>query len=160
MTIVEIAAKLKDRGILHTQGNIQERPSAVGYEKEFRWSWLGTQLNTFVVATDFSGSTINVPSIESHMTASFNYADRNYTGWPRGLQSAVAVISVLVGTDIDEAAIDYCLQLKSGKKWAGFTIPVIVNSTTGEVHAFKKNPLWGRIYFPHFKKMINDICSN
>jgi hypothetical protein len=53
-------------------------------------------------------------------TESFKYASKNYTGWPRGLQSGVGVISIMLSTKIDEDAKDYCRELKSGKKWAGF----------------------------------------
>jgi hypothetical protein len=56
-----------------------------------------------------------------------------------------------------EGAIRYCRELKSGKKWAGFSIPVTINSSTNQVYFFEKNPIWGRIYYPYFKKMINEL---
>ena len=48
-------------------------------------------------------------------------------------------------------------KLKSGKKWAGFTIPVVYNPHTKELFRFEKYPLWGRIFYPHFKQLIEHL---
>ena len=73
------------------------------------------------------------------------------------MQSGLGVISVLISNKINDDAKVYCRKLKSGKKWAGFSIPVVFNSETEEVFEFEKNPIWGRIYYPHFKKLIKNL---
>lgn len=132
----------------------------IGYEKKFKWSWFATQLNTFIVVSDFGNENITVGSIEKHLSEAFTFARNNYTGWPRGLQSGLGVISILLSSNITPDAEEYCRLLKSGKKWAGFTIPVTINSSTNEVNCFGKNPIWGRIYYPHFKKTIIEITQS
>ncbi len=136
---------------------LYNKPSAIGYEKKFRWAWVATQLNTFIVATDFGDEEVNVPLIEEHLTKSFNYSKQNYTGWPRGFQSGLGVICILISSNITDEAKDYCLKLKSGKKWAGFSIPVVHDSSSNKTFQFEKKPMWGRIYYPHFEKLINNL---
>lgn len=114
-------------------------------------------MNTFIVVSDFGDEPVNVNLIEKHLYESFNFAKKNYNGWSKSLQSALGVISILISTNIDEDAKEYCRKLKSGKKWAGFSIPVTINASTNEINSFEKNPMWGRIYYPHFKKMITEI---
>ncbi|GAA3511081.1 hypothetical protein GCM10022393_26010 [Aquimarina addita] len=157
MNIETIKAKLTNNSIFHSEAEIMGKHAVIGYEKKFKWSWMATQLNTFIVVTDFGDEEITTGIIEQHLTASFAYASKHYNGWPRGLQSGLGVISILISSKIDASSKEYCLQLKSGKKWAGFTIPVVYNSETNELFSFQKNPLWGRIYYPHFKKLIHNL---
>jgi hypothetical protein len=160
MTLQHIKERLNSKSILFSEDKINNRPTAIGYDKKFKWRWMATQLNTFIVATDFGNEVITQQTIEDFLTKSFKYAKANYSGWPRGLQSGLGVISILLSTDIDKNAINYCKKLLSGKKWAGFSIPVTVNSSTNIVYSFDKNPIWGRIYYPYFKQMINDLTGS
>ncbi|MEM5566818.1 hypothetical protein WNY78_16980 [Psychroserpens sp. AS72] len=157
MNLVSIKNKLNNASIYHSEVNILNKPSVIGYEKKFKWSWMATQLNTFIIATDFGDTEITKAIIEQHLAEAFNFTKQNFTGWPRGLQSGLGVICILISNNITDEAKDYCIKLKSGKKWAGFTIPVVYNAETNESFQFSKNPLWGRIYYPHFKKLINNF---
>ncbi len=157
MNIESIKAKLKETNIYHSEEKILNNQSIIGYEKKFKWSWFATQLNTFIVATDLGNEEINKSTIENHLSESFKYSMQNYKGWPRGFQSGVGVISILISNNITEEAKDYCQKLKSGKKWAGFTVPVVHNPETNEIFQFDKNPMWGMIYYPYFKKMIKSL---
>jgi len=157
MNLELIKSKLQSKSIYHSQEKILDKQSVIGYEKKFKWSWMATQLNTFIIASDFENEEINKTLIESHLKEAFNYAQKNYKGWPRGFQSGLGVISILISNKIDEESKEYCLKLKSGKKWAGFAIPVVIDSGAKKVYSFEKNPMWGRIYYPHFKEIINDL---
>lgn len=157
MTIESIKEKLNESSIYHSEEKVLGHDSVIGYEKKFKWSWIATQLNTFIVATDFGDMEISEGLIENHLSDSFKFASQNYTGWPRGLQSGIAVISVLISSNVTDEAQNYCQKLKSGSKWAGFSIPVIHNSKTNKTFQFEKNPIWGMIYFPYFKKKINSL---
>ena len=157
MNLESIKGKLRAASIFHSDAQVVHKPSIIGYEKKFRWAWMATQLNTFIVATDFGDQEVNIALIEEHLTKSFNYSKKNYKGWPRGLQSGLGVICILISSNITNEAKDYCLKLKSGKKWAGFSIPVVYDSGSNELHLFEKNPMWGRIYYPHFRKLINGL---
>lgn len=154
MNLHDIKKRLESQAILFSEDPIHGRPSVVGYDKKFKWRWLATQLNTFLVAIDFGNDPVRVPTIEAALDESFEYAKRNYNGWPRGLQSGLGVITILVSSHIEAGAIEYCRELKSGKKWAGFAVPVVVDSSSGQVHSFSRNPMWGRIYYPYFNELI------
>ncbi len=157
MNIESIKQKLIKNEIFHSETTISGKKTIVGYEKKFKWTWAATQLNTFIIATDLGDDEITIQIIEKHLTESFKFAKDNYKGWPRGLQSGLGVISILISTKINKDAKDYCRKLKSGKKWAGFTIPVVYNPERDEIFKFEKNPIWGKIYYPHFEKLINDL---
>ncbi len=154
MILPEIRKRLELQSIFFSEDRIQGRPTVVGYDKRFRWRWFATQLNTFLFAVDFGDDPIGVAAIEAVLAEAFAYAEKNYTGWPRGLQSGVGVIAILVSSSMDERAIVYCQELKSGKKWAGFTVPCIIDSSTGQLYSFSRNPVWGRIYYPHFRELL------
>ena len=160
MILQNIKERLNSKSIFFSEDKINNRPTVIGYDKKFKWRWMATQLNTFIMASDFSDEVITEQEIENFLTESFKYAKINYKGWPRGLQSALGVIAILVSKNIDEDAIKYCKGLKSGKKWAGLSIPVTINSSTNQVYFFDKNPVWwGRIYYPYFNKMINELTQ-
>jgi len=154
-----IRGRLEARGILHSEDPLMEAPTAIGYDKRFRWRWIATQLNTFVAATDLGDAPATADTLEAYLGDAFAYARANYTGWPRGLQSGLGVIGVLLSRAPQQDAIDYSVSLASGKKWAGFTIPVVVDTARGEVHRFANKPMWGRIYYPFFEELIDDICA-
>ena len=154
MNLDSIKQKLQNNAIFYSEEKILEKPTIIGYDKKFKWSWMATQLNTFIVVSNFESTPITIDKIEEHLNLSFNYAEKHYSGWPRGLQSGIGVISVLISDSIEKDAKEYCTHLKSSKKWAGFTIPVVVHASTNEFFFFNKYPIWGRVYYPYFKKLI------
>ncbi len=146
--------------IPYTEEKICGYKALIGYEKKFRWTWLATQLNTFLVTIDLGDTQISIENIEAILASSFVYAKKNYHGWPRGLQSGVGVLVIIVSSSVSKEAIEYCEESKAGKKWAGFSVPVLIDSLTEQKYHFKKNPIWGLIYYPYFKDLINKITHN
>ena len=159
MTLQRIKERLAGKSIFYSEDEIMNKPTVWGYHKQFRWKWVATQLNTFIAASDFGDETITVRTIEGYLGPAFDYASTHYTGWPRGFQSGVGLIALLLSSHIDTAAIDYCKQLKAGKKWAGFAVPVVIDSSSNQVYCFDKNPVWGALYYPYFKEMIQQLTQ-
>ena len=159
MDIQKIKNRLQSKSVFLSEDSIGGRPTVIGYDKQFRWRWFATQLNTFIVAVDFGNETVTVESIENVLNEAFAYAKQNYSGWPRGFQSALGSIVIVVSSSIEDTAATYCRELKSGKKWAGFSVPVAIDANSGQVHAFEKKPMWGGIYYPYFKQTIEELTS-
>ncbi len=159
MNLKLIKKNLKSKSIFISEEEILKKPTVIGYEKKFKWGWFATQLNTFIVVSDFGNENITVDLIEKHLSEAFIFAKKNYAGWPRGLQSGIGVISILMSSSIGDDARDYCKKLKSGKNWAGFSIPVTLNSSINELAYFENDPLWGGIYYPHFEDLILEITK-
>lgn len=155
----KIKTQLENKGILLSDEDILDQPNVIGYEKKFKWKWFATQLNTFIIASDLGEQPLSVSVMEKHLAESFNYAKKNYKGWPRGFQSGLAVINILISKNIDIDLKEYCKKLKVGKKFAGFSIPVVIDSNTGEAFYFEKNPIVGGIYYPHFKRLIKEVTG-
>ena len=157
MEIEVIKQGLESNSIFLAEDELCGKRAVIGYEKTFKWRWFATQMNTFVVVADMGEEELTVEKLESFLEASFAYAKRNYRGWPRGFQSGMAVIVILISENVHPEAGQYCSELKTAKKWAGFSVPVVVDSKSKEVFKFRKDPMWGRIYYPHFRKMIEDL---
>ncbi len=114
MNLDTIKNRLQAQQIFFSEDSIIEQPTVIGYDKAFRWSWMATQLNTFIMASDLGDQTITVETIENHLKESFDYSRKNYNGWLRGFQSGVGVISILISQNVSEDAKVYCKKLKSG----------------------------------------------
>ena len=93
MNIRDIRQRLEAKSIFLTEEPVGGRPAVIGYEKKFRWAWFATQLNTFVIAVDYGDAVVTEAEVESLLDTSFDYAKKNYRGWPRGFQSALAVVA-------------------------------------------------------------------
>lgn len=150
---------MSTKGIFLSDDSICGKPTVIGYDKRFRWRWIATQLNTFIFAVDFGDETVTVNAIEEFLTEAFAYAKKNYTGWPRGFQSGLGVIVILQSFSVSDEAVSYCRQLKSGKRWAGFSVPVTIDTSANQVHSFDHMPFWGWIYFPYFRKTIDELVG-
>ncbi|WP_157956117.1 hypothetical protein [Flavobacterium kingsejongi] len=130
---------------------------AVGYSKKFKWSWMATQLNTFVFMAQ-TEDTIAKNTIEKFSSSCLEYAIKNNKGWPRGLQSAVGSIAILQSKNVDRSASDFCERF-SKKHFSAFEIPIVFDSTKSIAYRYHQKPLWGKIYYPFFTKLISTITS-
>ena len=132
-------------------------PCTIGYIKEFRWSWLATQLNCFIIVGE-TDTMIDKKCIENFSANCLKYALDNHKGWMRGIQSGVGSIAILKGNNVDDHAIKFC-QHPSKTHFAAFEIPIIYNTSTKQTYKYISKPLWGRIYFPYFTKTIDAIIN-
>ena len=148
---------LQQAGLSTESATLGGIPCSIGYEKKFKWAWLATQLNTFVIIGQVDGL-ITKAVIEKFSTDCFEYALKNNKGWPRGLQSGVGSVAILKGGDMDSEAIAFCEKL-SKKHWSAFEIPLIYNTENKQVIHYTKTPVWGNIYFPHFSKLIASVTN-
>jgi hypothetical protein len=57
-------------------------------------------LNPFVIIGEIDGQ-ITKAVIEKFSTDCFEYALKNNKGWPRGLQSGVGSVAILMGSNVD-----------------------------------------------------------
>ena len=148
---------LKQDNLFIENTTINGIPCSVGYDKQFRWSWMATQLNTFVIigTTD---QPVDKALIEKFSEGCYEYSIKNNKGWPRGLQAGVGSIAILMGNNVDEAARVFC-EKPSKKHWSAFEIPVIYDTQNKKVIQYLKKPIWGTIYFPYFTELIAAISG-
>jgi hypothetical protein len=146
---------LKSEGIYLKNDVIAGQPCSIGYIKQFRWSWMATQMNTFVIIAH-TANLIDHQTIEAFSANCFKYSLKNNKGWPRGLQSGVTSIAILTGENVDPGAINFCTT-SSKKHWSAFEIPIVFNTAKKETYRFNKNPIWGRLYYPYFSQLIDKV---
>ncbi len=155
MNIEDLKKRFEKSFMYHSEQEILDVRSIIGHEKKFKWVWMATQLNTFIVVTDFKDREINEDLIKNHFSGSFQFSKQNYKGWPRGLQSGVAVISVLISNKVSDGAKEYCQKLKSGKSWAGFQFLLVMIQKPTKLYNIKNGVT--NIYYPHFRKLIGSL---
>jgi hypothetical protein len=148
---------LKSEGIYFGFESIEEIPCSIGYIKEFRWSWIATQLNTFIFIGE-SNTSIDKRLIEAFSMSCYKYALKNNKGWPRGLQAGIGSIAILKGERIENSAVEFCESL-SKKHWSAFEIPVAYNTLEKKVIKYKSSPVWGRIFFPYLSNLIDNLIK-
>lgn len=146
---------LKQIGIYVGNDIIGGISCAIGYEKKFKWSWLATQLNTFVFIGTIEGH-VDRAVIEKFSNDCYEYAIKNNRGWPRGLQSGVGSIAILQATSVDQSAAMFCYS-PNKVHWSAFEIPIIVDTTHKTLIKYLSTPLWGTIYFSYFTDKINTV---
>ncbi len=148
---------LKKENIYLGEETINGITCSIGYIKKFKWSWLATQLNTFVIIGK-TNDKIDKHLIDSFSKSCFEYALHNNKGWPRGLQAGIGSIAILQGNNIDGEAIVFCEKL-TRKHWSAFEIPVLYNTKENRTIRYISAPIWGTIYFPFFTRTIDSITE-
>ena len=148
---------LKSEAIYFEEATISGISCSVGYIKKFRWTWFATQLNTFIIIGR-TNNPVDKHTIESFSSDCLTYSLKNNKGWPRGLQAAVGSIAILQARSYNSSAIGFCENLTK-KHWGAFEIPVLYDITQHKTIRYKKQPLWGKIYFPFFSKTIDEIAG-
>ncbi len=148
---------LKSENIYFGQATIAGIPCTAGYIKKFKWSWLATQLNTFITIGE-TDNLITKEVLEDFSSHCYKYALKNHKGRPRGLQAGVGSIAILAGNNITEEAIKWC-EKTSKKHWSAFEIPVLYRPSEKLAVRYLKQPVWGRLYFPYFTETIDMITS-
>ena len=152
-----ITTLLQKQNIFFAEEIVGGVPCTIGYIKEFRWSWMATQLNTFVFFGD-SELPIDQQMIDRFSAQCFEYASRNSKGWPRGFQSAVGSIAILQGAQVQADAVTYC-EKNLRKHWAAFEIAVVYDKAEKKATRFKSTPAWGALYFSYFAKTIDKFVA-
>lgn len=130
----------------------------IGYEKKFRWRWFASQLNTFVFVAE-TNELITAQAIQALSQMCFNFAEGNNKGWPKGLQSAIASILIVKGSNIDPSAKVYC-ETTLHKHWAAFELTALLDTSTRQSFYHKSKVLWGAAFFPYLRKKIEIALSN
>ena len=151
-----ISSSLNAPKIQVSEATIHELPCAVGYTKEFRVSWMLTQLNTFLIVTEMEQ--VDVPDVRAFTDAAFEYAISNSKGWPRGFQAAIAALPCIVCDTATDAAKDLVMRTPQ-KHWSAFELPSIFETATNRIYTYSSTPAWGAVYFGYFRKLVKTHFS-
>ena len=121
--------KLQQDGFELKNEKVNDHDVLIATKKEFKLSWLATQLNIFVYigSTDRTSKDI----IETFSKNSLKYTIDSYTGLPRGVQSSVVSFSLLASTTIDEEAKQW-VKKPPKKHFAAFEVPIIFDLKKGK----------------------------
>lgn len=147
----KIYSKLKQEGFELQKDKINLFDVIVATKKQFKLSWVATQMNFFVIMG--LSNKITKETIEEFSRNCMDYAIKNNKGLPRGLQAGVVSFALLVSSDVDEDAKKFA-QARPKKHFAAFEMPVIFDLKENKLYYYDKTPIWGFIYYKAFRNFI------
>lgn len=121
------------------------------FETQFELKWIATKLKQFSFVS-FQDD-ISFDDIKIYSAKCCNYSLKMYKGLPRGIQNGIVSFNVLAGKKISKEAIDFVLS-RPPKHFAAFEMPVIVDLEKQKSYYYTDTPLWGMIYYKHFREYI------
>jgi len=128
----------------------------VGYQSQFRLSWMATKLHLFVVMVPVEQASADL--LATLTSEAIDYA-KSAKGQLRGFQSGVAVLPVLVA---ERVLPDACVaaQARPAKHFAVVTLPALVDATTGQVHEYTGRIVFGGIYAGWLRQRLAAAVHN
>ena len=108
-------------------------------------------MNVFSVIANFD--TVDAKTAEAFTKAADEYAKSNNSGLPRGLQSGIYTLAVIVSQKVDQTAIDYVSKAPPSQ-WAAIALPVIYNLENDSLHYFTGTPIWGFAMYRGLRKYV------
>jgi hypothetical protein len=137
-----VAQRLESDGATVSTQPFRGGPALVGYRPKFKLQWMATRLNLFTVVV--SQPSVTAAALEEFSQEALAYA-LGQKGTFRGLQNGVAVIPVMLGTQVapDAAAM---ARDKLIRKFSAFAWPTVVDLSTGTVHRHQGRVLVGGIF--------------
>lgn len=117
----------------------------IGHRSDFRMAWLATNLHLFTVAAP--AGAISRADIEDFTDVAWQHMLAR-KGQLRGLQTGVAVLPTLVGTQVAPDAAAWA-GAEQRLRFATFARPVVVDTTARTIAAFTGRVTLGGIYNSH-----------
>ncbi|WTW93906.1 hypothetical protein OG216_11165 [Streptomycetaceae bacterium NBC_01309] len=131
-------------------------PSTVGHKRIMHWPSLASQ-HVFVavgLAEQSRGA-----EFEAYAAAVLDYACANKPGLPRGLQTGVLGIGVLVVPAIDGAVRQAVAERMTRKRWAALSAAAVVDASAGTIHTYQGRRVIGGAYNKMIKTALADMSA-
>lgn len=149
MTYEEYLALVQGRYMTSKQNEALD--AAQFYEEQFEVKWLASKLKQFSFVS--FREKIGEAELRDYSTRCIQTALQEYKGLPRGFQNGVVSFNVLAGYDLEQSAIDFATK-RPDKHFSAFEMPVLVDLKTQQIYYYTSTPMWGAIYYKHFREYI------
>ena len=123
---------------------------------DFRWSWFGTRLHTFVVV--FDAPRVTRSEASGLITAAQQYAIDNKGGLPRGLQTGSATIAVVLSDD-PPPDVRELFASRAKHRYAAMLVPVLAEPSTGELTRDGGKRFVGSVYAGHLGGLVERVIA-
>jgi hypothetical protein len=123
----------------------------ITYEEIFKFSWIATKLKITSFVKYLPSPQLN--EIVSYSDNCLKQAIRENKGLPIGFQNGVVSYSVIASDEILSDAITFVTS-RPNKHFAAFEIPVLFDLTRNEIHYYKGEIIWGKIYERFLKEYL------
>lgn len=123
----------------------------LGRRSDFKISWALSRLHLFTLVAVVPQ--IGPQDIENFTNWALDFAKQRKGGLPRGLQTGIGVLPCMVSAQVHPDALSWAAD-RQRLRFACMARPVVVDTTTGVVAAFRKIGAFGLVYSPHFRRKI------
>lgn len=137
----DAADRLLAGGYQEVPAGLSERNARAFRRRDFRLRWFATTLHTFVVLAEAP----TAAGLGRYSDDAARWAKGAKGGLPRGMQTGIAVLPVLVVASADDEA-----RLEAGRRpekdFGAVRLPLLVEPGPGAVSTYSGTMLWGMIY--------------
>lgn len=152
--IEAIARRLSEGGYKVSRDvALPEGPVAKVAASRTYFSWKGlVVLSQHIVVRQLDNA--NAQDVQELFEAGFRFGKQaNWVPLLRGMQFGYMVIPILVGTDPDNALVQY-VSASPRKHWSLFEYPVVVDSRSCRTFYFQGTALWGAFFFSDLRRVV------
>lgn len=139
----EAASRLLANGYREVPISLPTRGARAFRRRDFRVRWFATSLHTFVVLAQ--APTAEATDVRLYAEEAVHWAKKSKGGVPRGLQTGVAVLSVLT-VDVARDAARREASRRPDKDFAALRLPVLVEIEPSRITTYSGAMVWGMVY--------------
>jgi hypothetical protein len=147
----ELARRLTEDGCEVRTDQVGGRPALVGHRVNLLPQMLFSRIHLYTVAADLERVTGD--DVWGFATEVSRYV-KSTSNSLRGIQSGIAVFSVLISPNVTRDAIEASLG-KAPIRFALRVQPVVVEASTGAVHTNRKGQFFGFMMNGHLRRKAN-----
>jgi hypothetical protein len=149
--LYELSTRLTEDGCKVWTDQVGGRPALVGHRVNLLPQMLFSRIHLYTVAADLERVTGD--DVWGFATEVSRYV-KSTSNSLRGLQSGIAVFSVLISPNVTRDAIEASSR-KAPVRFALRVQPVVVDASTGAVHTNRKGQLIGLMMNGHLRRKVN-----
>jgi len=154
--LTSMTDRLVDAGARVSESNIGGFSAVVGYQAQFRWTWLATRMHLFTVAATVPY--VNVPLLQQFTNDVLDFGVKE-RGRFRGLQTGVGVIAALVSESVDPDARAWATTELVVRRGA-FAWPAVVDLSSCRRFSHVGAVWRGGIYANWMRQQINSALPD
>jgi hypothetical protein len=153
------AGRLQSDGFVPVNAGADQRDgfAYVARRTRFQITKFGMD-ETFFVFAETPGLTSRI--MAEFSSAAFRFALRSkVVPLPCGLFESVWCFAVAVTSHLNPQLSESIRTTTPPKHWAAAEIPVVFDTTTGQLSYFEKTPMWGAAYYAGFRRQIKNYLG-
>jgi hypothetical protein len=150
-----VRQRLEQDGFVFSSERVAERDALVGRRAWLHWTTL-TRVHVFVFVVAVLET--DATDAEQLTAAARAYAVQHKGGLPRGVQTGVASIPVIVVQRDAGDALEWARGTQR-RHWASLDLPVVIEQSSGGAAFRDRRDFWGIAYMSQLRRLAKSIVA-